>query len=137
MARPQNQQPTDVELEILSLLWKLGPLELGPLCQAIREVRPVATTTVATMLGVMINKGLAKRAKGDKGWKYSAVVSREDAAKDLVRKLVDRAFDGSASLLVSHLLERGELTEEERNQIIDLLNERGSGPGPSNKKSKK
>lgn len=121
MARPQNQQPTDVELEILSLLWKLGPLELGPLCTAIREVRPVATTTVATMLSVMITKGFAKRTKGDNGWKYSAVVTREDAAKDLVRKLVDRAFDGSASLLVSHLLDRGELTEDERKQILDLL----------------
>jgi BlaI family transcriptional regulator, penicillinase repressor len=133
MARPQNQQPTDVELEILSLLWKSGPMELGPLCAAMREVRPVATTTVATMLGVMINKGLAKRTKGDKGWKYSAVVSREDAAKDLVRKLVDRAFDGSASLLVSHLLDRGELTADERKQIIELLREESS----SAKKSKK
>lgn len=121
MARPQNQQPTDVELEILSLLWKSGPLELGALCQAMREVRPVATTTVATMLGVMINKGLAMRTKGEKGWKYSALVTREDAAKDMVRKLVDRAFDGSASLLVSHLLDRGELTAEERNQIVELL----------------
>lgn len=125
MARPQNQQPTDVELEILSLLWKTGPMELGPLCTAMREVRPVATTTVATMLGVMINKGLAKRTKGEKGWKYSAVVSREDAAKDLVRKLVDRAFDGSASMLVSHLIDRGELTGDERKQILELLREEG------------
>jgi predicted transcriptional regulator len=85
-------------------------------------VRPVATTTVATMLGVMITKGFAKRTKGENGWKYSAVVTREDAAKDLVRKLVDRAFDGSASLLVSHLLDRGELTEDERKQIVELLN---------------
>lgn len=133
MARPQNQQPTDVELEILSLLWKLGPVELGPLCTAIREVRPVATTTVATMLSVMITKGFAKRTKGDNGWKYSAVVTREDAAKDLVRKLVDRAFDGSASLLVSHLLDRGELTEDERKQILDLLHNQ-SGLGKKQKK---
>ena len=135
MARPQNQQPTDVELEILSLLWKSGPLELGPLCQAMREVRQVATTTVATMLSVMINKGLAKRTKGDKGWKYSAVVTREDAAKDLVRKLVDRAFDGSASMLVSHLLDRGELTTEERKQIMELLREE-SASSPAKKPKK-
>jgi BlaI family penicillinase repressor len=135
MARPQNQQPTDVELEILSLLWKSGPLELGPLCQAIREKRHVATTTVATMLGVMIAKGLAKRTKGEKGWKYSALVTREDAAKDLVRKVVDRAFDGSASLLVSHLIDRGELTTQERSQILDLL--RGDETRQAAKRPKK
>jgi predicted transcriptional regulator len=121
MARPANLQPTDVELEILAILWKSGPLELGPLCQAIRQQRPIATTTVATMLGVMIQKGLARRAKGERGWRYSAARSREQTAAGLVQKLVERAFEGSAPLLVSHLLDHGQLTAEERQQILDLL----------------
>jgi predicted transcriptional regulator len=132
MARSASQQPTDVELEILSILWNAGPLELGALCQAIREKRPIATTTVATMLGVMIQKGLARRAKGDKGWRYSAARSREQTASGLVQKLVERAFGGSATLLVSHLLDHGQLTDDERREILDLL-----APGDTKKPAKR
>lgn len=129
MARSPSPEPTPVELEILAVLWKQGPVELGAICQALREVRPIATTTVATMLGVMIEKSLAKRTKGERGWRYSAARSREQTAAGMVQKLVERAFDGSTGLLVSHLIETGELTSDERRQILDLLSTESKNAG--------
>lgn len=53
MARPASAQPTDGELEILNVLWERGPSGLKPVCDGLRQARPVATTTVATMLKLM------------------------------------------------------------------------------------
>ena len=57
MARPASDQPTDGELEILNILWEIGPAELRLIHAALNARRKVATTTVATMLGVMLDKG--------------------------------------------------------------------------------
>jgi predicted transcriptional regulator len=130
MARTRSDQPTDGELEILQLLWDFGPSELGSVHQRLNEGRKVALTTVATMLTVMLAKDLVKRKKGTRGWLYSARVSRDSAAKPIVKKLVDRVFDGSAQRLVAHLLETQKLTEAERDELLSLLKQSRPGPRP-------
>jgi predicted transcriptional regulator len=129
MARPSSSQPTDGELEILQVLWEEGPTELGTICAALRRRRSVATTTVATMLKVMLAKKLVKRTQGDRGYLWSARVSRQAAASGLLGKLLDRLFHGSAGRLVAHLLEDGQLSDQDRDEIRRLL----SSPGPEAK----
>jgi BlaI family penicillinase repressor len=125
MARPASTQPTEGELEILKVLWERGPCGLKSVCDGLRRARPVATTTVATMLKVMQEKGLAERGEGEgaRGSLYSAGVSRESASTGLVRRLVDMVFDGSARRLVAHMLENEKLSERDRAEIRRLLDE--------------
>jgi len=77
MARPASVHPTDGELEILRLLWAKGPTALSTLCDAMREEREVATTTVATMLRVMREKGLVKRLGSGRGAQWTAAITPE------------------------------------------------------------
>ncbi len=121
MARPTSTQPTDGELEILKVLWPAGPVALGQVCAALRSRRPVATTTVATMLQVMRGKGLVKRTRGPRGFLWSAKVSQEAAASRLLGKVLDHVFDGSAQRLVAHLLDEGKLSARDRQEIRRLL----------------
>lgn len=121
MARPASLSPTDGELAILRVLWDSGPTTLGSLCTALRQQRPVVTTTVATMLKVMLTKGLVRRKASSRGYLWSAAVSHKAAAATLLHKLLDRLFDGSAGHLVAHLLEEGTLSREEREEIRRLL----------------
>jgi predicted transcriptional regulator len=124
MARPKSTQPTDGELEILKLLWQAGPCTLGRICADLRRNRPVATTTVATMLTVMLGKGLVIRSRSRRGYLWSAKVGREATTRRLVDRLLDRAFDGSAWLLVAHLVDSKKLSIKDRQQVLELL-ERG------------
>jgi predicted transcriptional regulator len=126
MPRPASSQPTDVELEILQILWDAGPLSLSQLCEKIRERRPVATTTVATMLKVMLNKNLVRRARVARGSLWSARLSRESTVSGMLSGLVDRLFNGSAQTLVAHLIEDGRLTAAQRREILELLR-KGTG----------
>jgi predicted transcriptional regulator len=125
MARPKSDQPTDGELELLKLLWEAGSCELGRICGKLRRKRPVATTTVATMLAVMRGKGLVQRARGPQGYLWSAKVGRKATTRRLVDRLIDRAFDGSAELLVAHLVDTSKLSEKDRRKVLELL-ERGA-----------
>jgi predicted transcriptional regulator len=128
MARPPRSQPTDGELEILKALWDQGPSGLKVICDALRKVRPVATTTVATMLKLMQEKGLVERSEAARGSVYSARVSREAASTSLVRRLMDLVFDGSARRLVTHMLETEELSARDRDEIRRLLDENDERP---------
>jgi BlaI family penicillinase repressor len=136
MARPKSTQPTDGELELLKLLWEAGPCELGRICSDLRRQRPVATTTVATMLTVMLGKGLVTRTRSRRGYLWSAKVGREATTRRLVERLLDRAFDGSARLLVAHLVDSKKLSIKDRKQVLELLERgtaklrKGEAPGP-------
>ena len=121
MPRPTSKQPTEGELEILKVLWEHGPCELGTVCTALRERREVATTTVATMLKVMLEKGMVKRAKGNRGYSWSARVSPDATRRKLLNNLLSSAFDGSARGLVTQLVEEGDLSREDLDEIARLL----------------
>jgi predicted transcriptional regulator len=121
MARSPGDRPTDAELEILLILWERGPSELGAIHAALGTQRPLALTTVATTLTVMLGKNLVKRKRGQRGYVWSAKLSRDDAAQGLIRKLVDRVFDGSAQHLVAHLLEHERFSDADRREIRELL----------------
>lgn len=126
MARSASKHPTDVELEILRVLWERGPSSLSDVCEALRRQRDVATTTVATMLRVMLDKGLVQRKRVDRGHLWSAAVTQAAAAQSMVGKLVDGIFNGSASRLVAHLVEAGDLTADELSELRELIDSTSS-----------
>jgi predicted transcriptional regulator len=108
-------------LELLQVLWKAGPCSLGQICTALRLRRPIATTTVATILNVMLEKKLVRRQRTPQGYLWSAKTTRQSAATGMVRKLVDLVFDGSAQRLVTHLLESDQLSDRERRELRRLI----------------
>jgi BlaI family penicillinase repressor len=124
MARPASVHPTDGELEILHVLWNNGPTGLSVVCETLRQDRDVATTTVATMLKVMLDKGLVKRQGAGRSARWSAVVTHENAAGGLVGKLVDRVFDGAADRLAAHLVEGGQLSNKQLSELRKLIDQR-------------
>ena len=122
MPRPPSPHPTDGELEILRVLWDRGPSALGEICDALRQGRDVATTTVATMLRLMLNKNLVRRKPVARGHLWSAAVTQNATARSMVGKLVDGVFDGSAGRLAVHLVEAGQLSPDELEELRKLIN---------------
>ncbi len=123
MARTPGTQPTDGELEILNVLWSAGRADLGAIRATLQQRRPVATTTIATMLKLMRDKGLVDRADGPRGYVWSAKITRQAARAGLIGRLIDLAFEGSARSLVAHMLQAGKLSARDRQEIRRLLDE--------------
>jgi predicted transcriptional regulator len=124
MPRPPSTQPTDGELEILRVLWAAGPVSLSALCEALRQDRDIAATTAATMLRVMSDKGQVRREGSGRGATWSAAVSQQKTERGMVRRMVDRVFDGAADRLVAHLVEGGELSDDQLAGLRKLIDQR-------------
>jgi predicted transcriptional regulator len=73
------------------------------------------------MLRVMFDKGLVRRKRSGRGHQWSAAVTQEAAARSMVGKIVDGIFDGSASRLVAHLVEAGQLSAEELAELRTII----------------
>jgi predicted transcriptional regulator len=69
----------------------------------------------------MLEKKLVQRRHGKQSYLWSAKTTQQSAASGMVRKLVNLVFDGSAQRLVAHLVESGQLTDEERETIRRMM----------------
>jgi len=110
------------ELEVLKVLWDEGPANVRRVMDALHAAgRPVAYTTVQTMLTRLEQKGFVKSNKSGQAFVYRAAISRERVSRSRLRKLVDQLYDGAAGPLVLHLLRTQRLRPEEIEQLQALI----------------
>ena len=121
MPRYRLPRPTDTELEILKVLWDLGPSTVRDIHQALAATKGTGYTTVLKQLQIMADKELVSRDEQQRAHVYSARTPREQTERELVVDLLDRALDGSASKLVLHALESKRASREELGEIRRLL----------------
>ena len=134
MPRPPSQHPTELELEILKALWRLGPSNVRAVRDALAAGSPprdLAYTSVMTVMTIMARKRYLTRRKGDGGYVYEAQVARESTVGRMLRDVVDRAFSGSTGAAVLNLLNASDVTPDELRQLRDLIDqkERQQSPG--------
>ncbi|WP_165247774.1 BlaI/MecI/CopY family transcriptional regulator [Paludisphaera soli] len=131
MARPRAEQPTPGELELLKVLWDLGrPATVREVLEAAnsQQEKPRAYTSVMSLLNVMTDKGLLKRSPHGRAFAYEPESPREQTLRSLLGETLQRAYDGSAFLLVSHLLDQSSPSVGELDAIRDLLDRYESRP---------
>ena len=116
-------RPTDAELEILQILWELGPVSVRTVNERLNERREVGYTTTLKIMQIMLEKGLVVRNTASRSHIYAAGVQETDIQKQLLNRFVQSAFRGSASQLVMQLLGNHKATEEELEQIKALIRE--------------
>ena len=121
MARSGSKHPTDGELAILKVLWEQGPARLSVLCENLGEERKAAPSTVATMLKIMKDKGLVERVSPGTGVVWKAILTQKEAGSGMLQSLMNQLFEGSAQKVVLHLLEGGELTRKDQEEIRKML----------------
>jgi predicted transcriptional regulator len=123
MARPSSSHPTEVELQILRILWQDGPSIARHIHNALQAVKQTTYSTTVKMLSVMLDKGLVKRDEEASPQVYRAAVSRNSAGMRLVNDLVEKVYDGAAMSLVLHALKNAKASPEELQEVRRLLDE--------------
>ena len=113
MPRKPSPVPTDVELELLKLVWKLGEVTVRDILEALPPERNLAYTTVMSMMRILEDKGYLTHRARDRAYVYRAQVSEDEVARGMIRNLINKMFEGSPELLMVTLLETGNLTEEQ------------------------
>ena len=114
---------TPQELAIMKVVWKLEQATVRDVYEAIREKRPIAYTTVMTMMRILEEKGYLKKNRTERAYLYKPARARQQVIGAMVRDFVDRVFDGAASGLLVQLAKDGKLSKDERRQIRRVIEE--------------
>jgi predicted transcriptional regulator len=128
MTRPERPGPTDAELMILNVLWDQGPCTVRQVHTALSGQHEVVYTTVLKLLQIMTEKGLVARDESQRSHVYRARRKKDETQRQLLRRLVDRAFGGSTEKLVLQALSTKRASKEELSEIRRMLDglERGA-----------
>ena len=118
---------TDLELEIMNVIWEKGEATVKEVQRELSKRRPLAYTTILTVLSRLAQKGVLEFRKVGKAHVFKAKMSKNVVARSRLSDLIDKLFGGSVSSMVAHLLETSDLRKQELLDIKRILDEKLKG----------
>jgi BlaI family transcriptional regulator, penicillinase repressor len=122
MRRP-HPTLTPQELAIMKVVWRRDKATVRDVYEALRDARPVAYTTVMTMMKILEDKGYLKKTLVDRAHVYRPAQRRQQVVGAMLRDFLDRVFDGAPDALLLHLAKDSKLTEKQRRMVEQLIEE--------------
>ena len=123
MPRPASAQPTAVEMQILRILWELGPSPVRDIHRRLEAAKGTNYSTTVKMLAVMLQKGLLKRDEEAQPHVYRPALTRAKTGKRMLDDLIEKVYDGSTMSLVLQALASGKATKEELDEVRRVLDQ--------------
>ncbi|WP_369974410.1 BlaI/MecI/CopY family transcriptional regulator [Pedobacter sp. HMWF019] len=118
-----SPKPTESELEILQILWEKGDCTVREVHEILEKNKEAGYTTTLKLMQIMHEKGLVSRDTSSKTHIYRALVNQQKTQQQLVNKMIDNVFNGSAARLVMQALGNHTASEDEINSIKKYLDE--------------
>jgi len=103
MARAARDIPPPLELLCLQALWALREGNVKAVREIVGRTRPLAYTTIMTVLDRLVRKGKLTRRKAGRSFLYAPAASRDAMRRAAIRELVEGFFDGSEEELLRFL----------------------------------
>ena len=128
--RKTTLRPTDAELEILKVLWELGPSTVREVHAVSQSRKPSQYTTTFRVMQIMTEKRLLIRDETDRAHVYTPGVGRENVQHEMVVSLIDRVFGGSAESLLIGALSARPASKKELARMRQMLDEHERGKKP-------
>ncbi len=117
-------QVTEAEWKIMEVLWDHSPRTMTEITAILEPETGWTRHTVITLLKRMLEKGSISMDDTERAKKYTPLITREQASTEETHKFLSHVFKGKASLLVNHLVDAGELSEDELEQILDMIRDK-------------
>ncbi|MBK9313844.1 MAG: BlaI/MecI/CopY family transcriptional regulator [Acidobacteria bacterium] len=124
MARRKSPTLTEVELELMDVLWEKGRSTVSEIVEALPEER-LAYSSVLTMMRILEQKGYVEHEKEGRAFVYRPLIDRNQAQKSVIGYLLKRFFNNSPELLVVNLLETEELGPAEIEKLKEMIDKAG------------
>lgn len=118
-------KPTNAELEILTVLWSIGPATVREVYDAISRRRRAEYSTTLKFMQIMAEKGLLLRNEKQRAHVYEPAKPREWTQRQLAGDLLERAFSGSAKALLIGALSARKVSRDELEDLRKFLDQYG------------
>jgi BlaI family penicillinase repressor len=120
-------KPTEKELEILQVLWEKGAISVRDVHDSLGGETQNGYTTILKLMQMMHEKKLVTRQKSGKLHLYKAIPSLESTQKQILDKMIEKVFKGSAMGLVMSALGNQNSSKEELREIRKYLDKLEGG----------
>jgi BlaI family penicillinase repressor len=122
--RTKRQLLTPQELEIMKIVWEAPEVTVRDVYETLRQTRTIAYTSVMTVMQILEKKGHLKKSTDTRQHVYRATRARKHTVSALLGDFVDRVFNGSTKPLLVHLVEDGQLSKADLDELRALVRER-------------
>ena len=119
--RHANPTLNPQELAIMKVVWRKGTVTVRDVYEALRAKRPIAYTTVMTMMRILDDKGYLEKTLVDRAHVYKPTRAQHQVVGAMVKDFVDRVFDGASASLLVHLAKDNRLTAKQRKKLEELV----------------
>jgi predicted transcriptional regulator len=120
LARRKSPTLTEVELELMDVLWEKGKGTVSDIVEALPEER-LAYSSVLTMMRILEQKGYVTHEKEGRAFVYRPLIDRQQAQRSVIGYLLKRFFNNSPELLVVNLLESEDVDPDEVKRLRQMI----------------
>jgi BlaI family transcriptional regulator, penicillinase repressor len=120
-------RPTELELQILSVLWSHGPATVHEIRGLLPDGKARAYTTVLTLVQIMEKKGFLAHVVEGNAHRYRPVVERRRILRPMMRDLLRNVFQGNPAQAIQCLLDGSRLDPDELAEVREVLRNAGIG----------
>jgi len=114
---------TNAELEIMHVVWELDGGTVRQVHERLNQQRPLAYTTVMTMMNILEEKGHLTRRKEGRAYRYEPVRPKNQVISGMVDDFVGRVFEGSATPLILSLVKNKKIPKKDLQEIARMIQE--------------
>jgi predicted transcriptional regulator len=122
MQNPEGKL-TNAELEIMHVVWELDDGTVRQVHEILNQQRPLAYTTVMTMMNILEEKGHLTRRKEGRAYRYQPVRPKSQVISGMVDDFVGRVFEGSAAPLIVSLVKDKKISKKDLDEIARMIRE--------------
>ncbi len=117
---------SELQLTVMKVLWQHQRLSVSQAQQLLNEQKPMALTTVATLLKRMHEKNIVHAEKQGRQFFYSPAITEAEVKTSMLSILLNHLFDGNPSELVHHLVAQDEVKQDDIAKIQQLIDQEKS-----------
>lgn len=115
---------TDLQLELMRVLWARGEATILEVQRVMEEARPIAPSTVATLLRRLEAKGAVSHRTEGRVFIYRPEIREDDVQRSVIGSITERMFTGDVPALINRLLSEREITPEQLAEVKALIAEK-------------
>ncbi|RKY19889.1 MAG: BlaI/MecI/CopY family transcriptional regulator [Planctomycetota bacterium] len=112
---------TDLQLDVLRVLWARGEAAVAEVCQDLSQQRQLAPTTVATLLSRLAKRGLVTHRSEGRRHLYRALLSETALREQVLDTVTEEVFDGDVAALVCQLLDARGVAPGDLDRVRQLI----------------
>ena len=105
----------------MKVVWPLGRATVRDVYEAVRARRPIAYTTVMTMMKIVERKGYLRKRRQGRAYVYRAAQPKNRVIRGMIREFIDRVFNGSAEPLLVQLVGTRRIREKDLERIAEMI----------------